>query len=179
MSTTVFLGLGSNDQPRRNIRLALDLLQECFGALQVSPVFANAPLATATVAPDAELYFNLVVSAVCNVPAGELKQQLRRIEERCGRVHASGDCLQKNPVCSLDIDLLLYGDAVGDVDGVVLPHPDVLRRAYVLYPLSLLVPSGRHPQLQQTFAELWRGFGKSRWELKPVAPFLPDYSLQR
>ena len=174
MSTTVFLGLGSNDQPRQNIRMAVELLQEHFGSLQVSPVFANAPLATATVAavPDTALYFNLVVSVVCSVPAGELKQQLRRIEERCGRVHTAGDCLPKNPVCPLDIDLLLYGDAVGDVDGVVLPHPDVLRRAYVLYPLSLLAPAGRHPQLQQTYAELWRGFGKSRWELKPVTPFL-------
>lgn len=45
----------------------------------------------------------------------------------------------------LDIDVLFYGDPVGDFDGLVLPRAEVLKNAFVLWPLSELAPNLEHP----------------------------------
>ena len=169
--TTVFLGLGSNQDRERNIRAALELLRQAFGEIAVSPVFESAPVVVprdASVASSS--YFNLVVAIETALPVPELKQILCEIERQCGRVRAE----LKAPGCPLDIDLLLYGDAVGELEGVVLPHPDVLRRAYVLLPLSLLSPQQQHPQQQKTFAELWTAFDGSSSLLGKVVPAFFD-----
>ncbi len=164
--------MGSNRHRERNIRAALDLLRQTFGGgMLVSPVFESASVAGSAVAADSagDAYFNLVLAVETDLAVRELKQLLRGIEAQCGRVRGA----PKEAGCPLDIDLLLYGDVAGVVDGVLLPHPDVLSRAYVLRPLSLLAPQSRHPQLQQTFAQLWAERASSAMALREVdASFL-------
>jgi 2-amino-4-hydroxy-6-hydroxymethyldihydropteridine diphosphokinase len=55
----------------------------------------------------------------------------------------------------MDLDILLYGDLVGEFDGVVLPRPDLARRAYMLKPMADLAPDLVHPTLRKTMRELW------------------------
>ena len=52
--------------------------------------------------------------------------------------------------------MLLYGDWVGDFDGLVLPRAEILKNAFVLWPLSLMAPDRVHPEAGKTMAELWR-----------------------
>ncbi|WP_410961933.1 2-amino-4-hydroxy-6-hydroxymethyldihydropteridine diphosphokinase, partial [Salmonella sp. SAL4457] len=56
----------------------------------------------------------------------------------------------------LDIDVLFYGDLVGDFDGLVLPRAEVLKNAFVLWPLSELAPNLEHPVARQPLGDLWR-----------------------
>jgi 2-amino-4-hydroxy-6-hydroxymethyldihydropteridine diphosphokinase len=55
----------------------------------------------------------------------------------------------------LDIDVLLYGDLVGNFDGLVLPRAEILKNAFVLWPLSLIAPDRVHPGVGKNFAALW------------------------
>lgn len=153
--TTVFLGLGSNEARERNLAAALAALRR-IGPAICSPVYESEPL-LGTGKP----YFNIVVQLETDLPVGELKRMLRAIEQDSGRVPDCSTC------CPLDIDILLYGDCIGEVDGVMLPHPDVLRRAYVLRPLSDLAPGHVHPVKQQTLQVLWQTYTGTR-TLHPV-----------
>jgi 2-amino-4-hydroxy-6-hydroxymethyldihydropteridine diphosphokinase len=56
----------------------------------------------------------------------------------------------------LDIDVLLYGDLVGNFDGLILPRAEILKNAFVLWPLSLMAPARVHPEVGKSLAELWR-----------------------
>lgn len=159
--TSVFLGLGSNEARERNLAAALVALQR-IGPAICSPVYESEPL-LGTGKP----YFNIVVKLETDLPAGELKLALRAIEQDSGRVQDCSSC------CPLDIDILLYGDCVGVVDGVTLPHPDVLRRAYVLRPLSDLAPDHVHPVKHQTLQDLWQTYTGTRALHKVSLDLLP------
>ena len=68
----------------------------------------------------------------------------------------------------MDLDLLLFGDEVGEFDGAVLPRPDLLRRAFMLGPLAEIAPTVCLPTTGQTIAQLWAEFDHSGHDLRPV-----------
>ena len=70
---------------------------------------------------------------------------------------------------TLDIDILMYGNTVGEVDGVTLPREEILENAFVLQPLAELAPDLIHPQQQQTISTLWKNYDKQRQRLWRVA----------
>ena len=80
----------------------------------------------------------------------ELDRRLKFIEADNGRYAPDRKGLP------LDIDVLLYGDLVGNFDGLVLPRAEILKNAFVLWPLSLMAPERVHPEVGKTLAELWR-----------------------
>jgi len=94
--------------------------------------------------------FNLVVSAYTDLPLMELDRRLKSIEADNGRYAPDRKGLP------LDIDVLLYGDLVGDFDGLVLPRAEILKNAFVLWPLSMMAPQRMHPEAGKTMAQLWR-----------------------
>jgi len=67
----------------------------------------------------------------------------------------------------MDLDVLLYGEAVGKFPGATLPRPDLVRRAYMLGPLAELAPDLVHPTLKRRVGELWSEFDRDQ-ELVPV-----------
>lgn len=138
-----YVGVGSNIEPRRHIPHALHLLEQRFGALSLSPVYA-----CAAVGIDGPDFLNLVVGldTAADVPA--LAQALRCIEEHCGRVRPSA-----NKSRTMDLDLLLYGDLVSPEWR--LPRDDILRYAFTLKPLADLAPDARHPIDNRRYADLW------------------------
>jgi 2-amino-4-hydroxy-6-hydroxymethyldihydropteridine diphosphokinase len=71
----------------------------------------------------------------------------------------------------MDLDVLLFGDRVGEFPGAKLPRPDLLKRAYMLGPLAEIAPEVVHPTLGATIGELWQRFDRAAHALTPVAGF--------
>lgn len=94
-------------------------------------------------------YLNAVLELVSELSAPELLAALKDIERRLGR-----DSAGKWAPRLIDLDLLLYGDVVLDEPGLVLPHPGMASRTFVLEPLAELAPQLRHPVLGQSIAAL-------------------------
>ena len=71
---------------------------------------------------------------------------------------------------SLDLDIILFGDQVGEVAGLRLPRADILRYAFVLKPLADLAPDATHPELGRTYRELWESLqpGPGLTEVAPL-----------
>jgi 2-amino-4-hydroxy-6-hydroxymethyldihydropteridine diphosphokinase len=67
---------------------------------------------------------------------------------------------------TLDLDLLLHGDAVVDEPGLSIPRDDILKFAFVLAPLAELAPDARHPVDGRTYTELWRDYTGNKDALK-------------
>jgi 2-amino-4-hydroxy-6-hydroxymethyldihydropteridine diphosphokinase len=79
----------------------------------------------------------------------ELDRRLKFIEADNGRYAPDRRGLP------LDIDVLLFGDLVGNFDGLILPRAEILKNAFVLWPLSLIAPDRMHPGVGKSFATLW------------------------
>ncbi|MDP1165143.1 2-amino-4-hydroxy-6-hydroxymethyldihydropteridine diphosphokinase, partial [Klebsiella pneumoniae] len=86
-------------------------------------------------------FFNLVVSAYTDLPLMELDRRLKFIEADNGRYAPDRKGLP------LDIDVMLYGELVGNFDGLILPRAEILKNAFVLWPLSLMAPQRVHPEV--------------------------------
>ncbi|KRW58801.1 2-amino-4-hydroxy-6-hydroxymethyldihydropteridine diphosphokinase [Pseudomonas sp. TTU2014-080ASC] len=143
--TPVLLGLGSNIERETHLCAGLDALAEVLVDMRCSPVFESEPVGIKS-GP----FFNLVVSGLSALPLGELDRRLKFIEADNGRYAPDRKGLP------LDIDVLMFGDLVGNFDGLILPRAEILKNAFVLWPLSLLVPETVHPVQQQCFRQLWQ-----------------------
>ncbi|MDP3845871.1 MAG: 2-amino-4-hydroxy-6-hydroxymethyldihydropteridine diphosphokinase [Pseudomonas sp.] len=155
--TQVFLGLGSNIEREAHLCAGLDALAELLGPLECSPVFESLPVGIKS-----GRFFNLVVSAYTGLPLAELDHRLKCIEADNGRYAPNRQGLP------LDIDVLLYGQQVGNFDGLILPRGEILKNAFVLWPLALHAPQLLHPGVQRSFAELWQT-AQIAQQLWPVA----------
>ncbi|MCO8164642.1 2-amino-4-hydroxy-6-hydroxymethyldihydropteridine diphosphokinase [Pseudomonas sp. 21LCFQ010] len=155
--TRIFLGLGSNIERERHLAAGLDALAGFLTDLSCSPVFESH-----AVGIKSGPFINLVVSALTDLPLIELDRRLKFIEADNGRYAPDRVGLP------LDIDVLLYGDLVGNFDGLILPRAEILKNAFVLWPLSLIAPERVHPGTGQSFVELWAG-AQIDQQLWPVA----------
>ncbi|WCD81026.1 2-amino-4-hydroxy-6-hydroxymethyldihydropteridine diphosphokinase [Pseudomonas sp. TUM22785] len=142
--TPVLLGLGSNIGREEHLRAGLDALAGFLHEIHCSPVFESQPVGIKS-GP----FYNLVVAATTDLPLMELDRRLKFIEADNGRYAPDRKGLP------LDIDVLLYGDLVGSFDGLALPRAEVLKNAFVLWPLALVAPERLHPGEGRSFAELW------------------------
>jgi 2-amino-4-hydroxy-6-hydroxymethyldihydropteridine diphosphokinase len=132
---TAYVGLGANlDDPLEQIRSAardLELLPDT-RHVHCSSFYRSAPVGFSA-QPD---FINAVCRLETVLSAPALMQALLDIESRHGRVRGA----QKGGPRTLDLDLLLYGQAVLHEPGVVVPHPRLHERAFVLAPLAELDP---------------------------------------
>ena len=142
--TQVYLGLGSNIERHTHLCAGLDALAVFLTDMRCSAVFESQPVGIKS-GP----FFNLVVSGYTDLPLMELDRRLKFIEADNGRYAPDRKGLP------LDIDVLLYGDLVGNFDGLILPRAEILKNAFVLWPLSLMAPQRVHPEAGKTLAELW------------------------
>jgi 2-amino-4-hydroxy-6-hydroxymethyldihydropteridine diphosphokinase len=134
-AVTAYVGLGANlDDPAEQLRRALDELTRLPGTRLTarSPLYKSPPLGP----PDQPDYINAVAALDTTLAPLELLGALQTIEQRHGRRH---DGTRWGPR-SLDLDILLYGELVLDTPDLVLPHPGLHERAFVLYPLMDIAP---------------------------------------
>lgn len=134
MGTVAFLGIGSNLGDRlTNLQGAVDLLHGEPGlrVLASSRVWETVPVG----GPPQPDYLNAVIRVETDLSARDLLDVAHRVEERLGRVRK-----ERWGARSIDIDVLLFGEETIDEADLVVPHPRLSQRAFVLLPLLELVP---------------------------------------
>ena len=161
MSATVYVSLGSNVEPEINIHRAVQAMREMFGSLRLSPVYQSA-----AVGFDGDDFLNLVVGFETGDSVHGIVASSRLIEDNLGR-DRSQPRYSPRPI---DLDILLFGDLVIDEPAIQIPRRDIVKQAFVLLPLQDLAGDSRHPQLRQTYAELWQ-------QMAPRAPRLAAFEL--
>jgi 2-amino-4-hydroxy-6-hydroxymethyldihydropteridine diphosphokinase len=137
----LYLALGSNVGKERNLPRAVALLAGLLGGplAAVSRVYETSPVGTVA----QPVFWNAAVLAETVLTAGEVKRRvIPEIESRLGRVRDPRD---RNAPRTIDVDVVLWGDRVGEVEGRPLPDPDLLRFAHVAVPLAEIAPDLRHP----------------------------------
>lgn len=159
MSTRAYVAAGSNVEPAANLRRALAALRTAFPGLVASRAYANT-----AVGFEGEDFVNLVVGFVTDARLADVLAVLHAIETQCGRPREAPKWAPR----SMDLDVLLFGDLVGDFPGAKLPRPDLLKRAYMLGPLAEIAPDAVHPTLGVTIGELWNRFDRQAHELRPA-----------
>lgn len=155
----VYLSLGSNIDRERNLRGALRDLEGLYGDLLVSTVYESE-----AVGFEGDNFYNLVVGLDTDKPVSELVAELHAIEDAHGRVRGGPRFASR----TLDIDILTYGNACGEIDGVQLPRDEILKNAFVLQPLAGIAPNDRHPETVRPYAEHWDAYDHGRQRLWPI-----------
>ena len=145
----VYLGAGSNVDPVKHLRMACAGLQSRFGALRLSPIYQ-----TTAVGFDGDDFLNLVVAFHTDASAEAVVAVVEDLHDQAGRVRGPNPFSPR----TLDLDLLLYGDAIIPDRAIRVPRDDVTRYAFVLRPLAELAPELLHPQTGQSMARLWADF---------------------
>lgn len=134
-----YIGLGANlGDAAQAVRHAADAIAGTSGiaCLALSPLYRTAPVDSS--GPD---YVNGVAVVDTTLSAPRLLAELQRIELAHGRTRP-----YRNAPRTLDLDLLLYGDAFIDTPDLIVPHPRMHERAFVLRPLADLAPGLRLAQ---------------------------------
>lgn len=143
---TVYLSLGSNVGDRdANLREAIKRLAPSVRILRVSPIYETEPVDYT----DQNWFLNLAVEAETDLSPNRLLAHTAVIERALGRIRTT----PKGPR-TIDIDILLYGDAVARTARLEIPHPRMAARRFVLAPLADLAPDLCHPVTRQTVREM-------------------------
>ena len=156
----VYLGLGSNESPNVNLRLAICELKKRYGELSISAIYRSA-----AVGFDGADFLNLVVRLQSEDSPLAICDEIELIHKLAGRVRES-DKWESRP---LDIDLLLYNDLVQDDRPVRVPRDDILQYSFVLRPLAELAPDQVHPVTGKTMLEHWQEFDASSHPLEETS----------
>lgn len=142
-----YLSLGSNQEPRRHLALALRELRERFGDLVVSTAYRFP-----AVGFDGPDFVNLAAVIATDLPPQELNDWLHALEDRHGRRRDVPRFSDR----TLDVDIVLYGDAVLSGSGNLQLPRDELRHAFVLLPLAQIAPEVLVPGRGLSLGQLWR-----------------------
>ncbi len=146
MPTIAYIGIGSNVGDRKaNCLKAIELLAEAGRIVSVSSLYCTEPVGY----KEQEDFINAVVSLETHLSARELLDACHAIEDRLGRTRT----LRWGPR-TIDLDILLYGDLMMSQPDVVIPHPLMAARKFVLAPLAEIAPEVVHPVLRKTAAQL-------------------------
>ena len=132
--TAVYLGLGSNqNNPYQQISTAIRALNELPDShiVKTSSIYTSKPVGP----QDQPDYLNAAVLLETGLPAHELLPALQSIENRQGRERT-----RRWGPRTIDLDILLFGEQVIKSNDLVVPHPEMHRRGFVLVPLAELTP---------------------------------------
>jgi 2-amino-4-hydroxy-6-hydroxymethyldihydropteridine diphosphokinase len=157
---TAYLGLGSNMGDRKaNLDRALEFLSQRLRIGPISSIYDTEPISDI----EQPRFLNLVCQVYTGLAPQGLLALAKGIELKLGR--APGKSGAPRPI---DIDILLYGDQVIETPELIIPHPKLIERAFVLIPLAEITSDLRHPvsgkSIKQLLKEVGGKSGVRRWE---------------
>lgn len=148
-SATAFLSLGSNLGDRlKNLQQAvavINLLAAVPFTIKTSKVYETAAWGKT----DQPAFLNAVMSLQTSLSPHQLLNKILEAEQLMGRVRD-----EKWGPRTIDIDILYYNNDIMQHDALVVPHPEIAQRRFVLQPLCDLAPDFMHPVLHQTSRQL-------------------------
>jgi 2-amino-4-hydroxy-6-hydroxymethyldihydropteridine diphosphokinase len=162
----ILIGIGGNltsaqfGPPRQALAAALAALEtEGIHIIARSAWYRTEPIPPS----DQPWFTNAVASLATALPAPDLLAVMQGVETQLGRARG-----ERNAARVLDLDILDYWSEVIETDSLVLPHPRLHERQFVLAPLAEIAPAWRHPLLGLTAAQLLAGLvSDQRIELLP------------
>ena len=149
LASRVYLGLGSNLGHREeNLQNAISTLSAIDGirVKTISSCYQTEPVGPVTNQDD---FYNIVAEIETTAGPGELLALIDSTERRVGRIRG-----ERWGPRVIDIDILLWEDRVIDEDGLIVPHPELTNRAFVLVPLTEIAPDAIDPATRKSVAEL-------------------------
>jgi 2-amino-4-hydroxy-6-hydroxymethyldihydropteridine diphosphokinase len=146
----VYIALGSNLGDRaEHLRQAREQIAATdLRVLRASSIYETAPRDV----PDQPWFLNQVIECETDLFPRQLLTRLKKIERAMGRKRT----IAKGPR-EIDLDILLFGDAVVKAPELEVPHPRLVERRFVLEPLADLVPEKRLPGTRRTVKEMLAG----------------------
>jgi 2-amino-4-hydroxy-6-hydroxymethyldihydropteridine diphosphokinase len=153
--TDIVIALGSNLGDRESyLRAAVDCLcEEFLENPRPSSVYESEPWGET----DQPKFLNMVVRGLSEWKPPAILNFLKNTERELGRTKN-----RRNGPREIDLDLIAFGERVWESEGLTVPHPSMLDRSFVLFPLAEVWPEWRHPSNQKTAAELVAEWSKNR-----------------
>lgn len=147
LAETVFIGLGSNlGEREKNLKEAIELLSRKCEIVQRSAVHETEPFGF----EDQPMFLNQIVEARTKLEPLKLLEFLKGIEKKIGRKEAF-----RNGPRIIDLDIIFYGKRTINEKRLVVPHPQMHKRAFVLKPMAEIAPGFVHPLKKKTVKELF------------------------
>ncbi len=128
----IYLSLGSNIEPEKNIPAAIALLKDTFEVAKISSIYETDPVGPA----GPEKFWNLAVEIRTSETLEKLTEKLRRIESRLGRSRGEN----KFAARTIDLD--------------ILPQPAYQQQAFIMVPLAEIAPAEKDPETEKSFSDL-------------------------
>lgn len=144
----VFISLGTNlGFKEHNLKTAIALIGQKIGIIaKVSSIYKTAPWGY----HDQPEFLNQVVQVSTLLSPNRVMELLLEIEERMGRKRTF-----KNASRIIDLDILFFDDAILKTKNLIIPHPFISERKFILIPLLEIAPDLTHPEMHQTLKGLY------------------------
>lgn len=145
---TVYIALGSNKGNKlQNVQAAVDLIFKNIGAVnKISKVYQ-----TPAFGFEGEDFYNACIKVETELKPKKLLKELQEIEKKSGRKRKSTDGYESREI---DLDILFYDYEIIDEKALVIPHPELYKRKFVLQPLCDIDKDFEHPILKKTVEKL-------------------------
>lgn len=146
-----YIGLGSNlGNKEANLKLALEFMEKAgINILKVSKFYVTEPYGVT----DQPQFLNAAAEVKWNRDALDLLHTLLDIETNMGRRR-----MRHWGERNIDLDILFFDDRIIYSEELVVPHPDMLNRDFVLQPMAEIAPEFVHPVVHKTMKDIWTEF---------------------